>query len=113
MVHVEILKQLGGQRFLVMTGAKNLLYSAKDNNFLSMHLTKNKIGAKYLEIVLRGDDTYDMIFSTTKKVMHKDYLIKVDSHVILKTIEGVYCDMLRDMFTDVTGLHTSLGTMGK
>jgi hypothetical protein len=113
MVHVEILKQLGGQRFLMMTGAKNLLYSAKDNNFLSMHLTKNKIGAKYLKIVLRGDDTYTMIFSTIKKIKDENYPIKVDTHVILKTIEGVYCDMLQEIFTDVTGLYTSLGTMGK
>jgi len=113
MVHQVILEQLGGNKFLVMTGSKNLLYSQKENNFLSMHLTKNKLGAKYLKIVLASDDTYTIIFSTCKKVMDTDLGMKVDTHVILKTIEGVYCDMLQTVFTNETGLYTSLGTMGR
>lgn len=111
MVHTEILNQLGGNNFLAMTGSKNLVYSQKENNFLSMQLKKNKIGAMYLKIVLEANDTYTMIFSTSKKVMNSSLGIKVDTHVILKTIEGVYCDMLQSLFTENTGLDTSLGTM--
>jgi hypothetical protein len=113
MTHTEILKQLGGSKFLAMTGSKNLCYSEKENNYLSMNLTANKIKAKYLKIVLEENDTYTMIFSTLKKVMNPSWGIKVDTLVEIKTVEGVYSDMLQDVFTQYTGLYTSLGTMGK
>jgi len=61
-----------------------------------MHLTKNKAKAKYLSISLKSDDTYTMTFSTLKK----NELVEIE-----KT-EGVYCDMLQDEFTRVTGLYT-------
>ena len=35
-VYKEILNQLGGNRFLAMTGSKNLLYSSENPNWLSM-----------------------------------------------------------------------------
>lgn len=110
-VHKIILEQLGGRQFLAMTGSKNLVYSEKEDNFLSMHLTRNKIGAQYLKIILTPMDVYRMEFSksvrkyetipgTTKKFCVDEKL------VILKTIEPVYDDQLRDIFTEVTGLYT-------
>ena len=104
-----ILKQLGGNKFIVMTGSYNFLNTGKG---LSMHLRKNKIGAQYLQIVLGDNDLYTMTFSKTKKVMDPRYGIKVDSLVILKETKNVYADMLQDIFTSTTGLRTSLGTMG-
>jgi len=108
MIHLEILNQLGGNRFLLMTGSKNLLYSNKDNNFLSMRLTRNKINAKFLKITLEVDDTYTMTFSTSKKIMDAEFGYKIDTLVILKTIKGVYCDNLAKIFTEVTGLRSKL-----
>ena len=94
-----ILQQLGGNKFLAMTGSKNLSFSATSKNpELSMQLTKNKVGAKYLKIVLMPDDTYTMIFSKIVK----------NNLVTVKEYQGVYCDMLQSIFTKVTGLDTHL-----
>ncbi len=110
-VHGEILRQLGGNKFLVMTGSKNLTYSAKENNYLQMRLTRNKAAAKWLKIILMQDDTYTMIFSTSKKTYETlgGHKFCVDEkQVILKTFENIYCDQLAEIFTEVTGLYTHL-----
>ena len=90
-----IFSQLGGNKFLATTGSKNLLSS---KNGLSMHLVKNKSTAKYLEITLAGDDTYTLKFTKLVK----------SNLVTVKLIEGVYCDNLQSVFTEVTGLYTHL-----
>lgn len=96
-----ILQQLGGNRFIVMTGSKNFVYS-NNGNTLSMHLTRNKAKAKYLKITLNSMDTYDMVFSTLKGKKFEEVLVEVVKH------EGVYCDQLQEIFTEVTGLYTHL-----
>jgi len=98
--HIEILKQLGGNKFLAMTGTKNLVYSAKENNYLLMKLTKNISGAQYLKITLTVWDTYTMGFS---KINSKTGEIKT-----VKEIESVYCHELQSVFSKVTGLYTRL-----
>lgn len=112
-VHKIILEQLGGRQFLMMTGSKNLLYSEKENNFLSMHLTRNKIGAKFLKIILTPMDVYRMEFSKVVKKYEtipgtKRKFCIDEKLVILKTVEPVYDDQLRAIFTEVTGLYTHL-----
>lgn len=112
-VHEIILQQLGGRQFLVMTGSKNLIYSAKENNFLSMHLTRNKIGAQFLKIILTPMDVYRMEFSKVVKKyetlpMSKKRICVDAERVIIKTIEPVYDDQLQAIFTEVTGLYTHL-----
>ena len=99
-----ILSQLGGSKFIAMTGSKNFGAGTNDNgnDYLSMHLTRNKAKAKYLTITLNANDTYTMLF---RKTVNKYDLVTV------ATYENVYCDMLQDIFTEVTGLYTSLGTM--
>lgn len=111
-VHEIILQQLGGRKFLVMTGSKNLLYG-KENNFLSMHLTRNKLGAQYLRITLTPMDVYKMEFSKTVRKYetipgtNKKFCVD-EKLVIIKTIEPVYDDMLQELFTQETGLYTHL-----
>lgn len=105
--HHAILEQLGGNKFLVMTGSHHLMFSKVENNFLSMHLRRNIAKAQFLKIILQANDTYKMIFS---KVTGKKYEQKL---VTVKEFEGVYCDQLQAIFTQVTGLYTSLGTMGR
>lgn len=95
----EILNQLGGNKFLVMTGVKNL---QADDHSLNMKLTTNKIKAQYLKITLTVMDTYTVKFYSVDKYFN---------HTVKKEVTGVYADMLRSIFTEVTGLHTSLGTM--
>lgn len=91
----EILSQLGGKRFTVLTGSKNY---RGDENSLTMDLTRNKLGAKWLTITLDSDDTYTMTFQSMRK-----FEIKLKAE-----LKGVYCDMLQSIFTEQTGLYTSM-----
>ncbi len=91
-----ILSQLGGNKFIVMTGSKNFI---SDGNTLRMKLTRNNAKAQFLSITLNSMDLYDMTF----------YSLSKDFKMIIKDQKnGIYCDMLQDIFTSVTGLYTHL-----
>ena len=92
----EILRQLGGNRFTMMTGSKNY---AADQNSLRMNLTRNKLKAKYLKITLTSMDDYTLEFFSMGKNFNK---------IVKSTINGVYCDQLQTIFTEQTGLYTKL-----
>lgn len=96
-VAATILNQLGGNKFKAMTGSFDIF---SDESALVMKLRKNKSKAKYLRIELNMNDTYTMIFRTEHKPTY--------SFPVIEKIEGVYADMLRTIFTKVTGLETSL-----
>jgi hypothetical protein len=92
-----ILRQLGGNRFITMTGAKNFLTGGKDLTFrIPGNITKN--GVNVVKIVLDPSDTYTVTFSKLRGIK----LTPVSTH------EDVYCDNLRDVFETNTGLRTSL-----
>lgn len=95
-----ILSQLGGRRFLMMTGSKPGAYGTNDegNDFITMKLTRNASKANYMRIELTGMDDYIMTFISIRGASMN---VKVKK-------EGVYCDMLQSMFTEVTGLYTTL-----
>lgn len=100
-VATEIIRQLGGNKFIAMTGSKNFAFGTdeKGNPFLSMHLTRNNAKAKYLNITLNSLDLYDMRFT------------KIDKNYNLITVaeeNGVYNEMLQGVFTKITGLYTHL-----
>lgn len=102
MVTKIILEQMGGGKFIAMTGSKNFIDLG---NGLKMNLARNKTSANRLEIILdRATDIYTMKFfrqtfsQKTFEVTKKDIALH----------EGVYCDMLEEMFTSVTGLYTRL-----
>jgi len=101
-VHAIILEQLGGRKFLTMTGSKHLAYSEMQNNYLSMHLVQNRSKAKYLRIELTVMDTYKMTFT---KLSGKKYAQYVET---IREIDNVYAEDLQKVFTEVTGLYTRL-----
>lgn len=77
-----------------MTGARNLVDCG---NSLMFHIpTTKKIN--HVKIILTEDDLYTMRFSR---------IVKLNCSLI-KEINDVYCDQLRAVFTEVTGLYTSL-----
>ena len=92
-----ILQQLGGKRFIVMTGAKNLMKS-NGGKTLSFKLPKAAGGINYVEITLDGSDTY-----TVKLMKHRGGEAKV-----VKNLSMIYADQLQSVFTANTGLHTKL-----
>jgi hypothetical protein len=96
-----IISQLGGNKFIAMTGSKNFAYGTNDsgNDYISMHLTRNAAKAKFLIVTLTPSDTYNMEFIKIDKELNR---------TVVAQKEGVYCDMLQDIFTNITGLYTSL-----
>ena len=90
----EILRQLGGNKFLAITGSHTPVADSK-NNTLRLTLKPNKVKAKYLKIKLNGNDTYTMTFFS----VGKDFRI-----ITKKEFEGIYCDQLVELFEETTGL---------
>ena len=102
-----ILDQLGGNKFIAMTGSKNFI---SDENSLSMKLAGNKSKANHLRITLTGLDLYDMEF--TKYTMPKFNLDKgtfrdekIES---VASWNGLMFDQLQEFFALTTGLNTRL-----
>ena len=100
MVAKIIYQQLGGGRFAFMTGTKNFVAM---KNGLCMSLTRNKTCANRLEITYdEGSDLYNMRFFRTAFYVKKVQTAEKDVEIF----NGVYCDQLQDIFTQVTGLYT-------
>lgn len=103
----EILSQLGGRRFIVMTGSKAILSS---DNSITLKLVRNKSKANELKITLNGLDLYDMQFIYHKypTLNKRTWIFEEEIKKDIKTFKDIYCDQLQELFTEVTGLYTSL-----
>ena len=101
-----ILEQLGGRRFIVMTGAKNIM---SDGPALVFQLPRRtaKDGINVVKIAHDPSDTYTMTFSKQSDARGGYRMTTV------REIGGVYAGQLREIFESTTGLATSLGTMGR
>lgn len=103
-----ILSQLGGNRFVVMTGAKDIAFGP--NGELQFKIPTKKIN--YVKIALdRGTDTYKMTFLktlSTNEICKRIQAKRTDLIDTVKEVDMVYCDMLQEVFTSYTGLYTSL-----
>lgn len=95
----DIFRQLGGNRFVMMTGAKNI---AGGRNHLQFKLPKAKDSINFVKITLNGWDTYDIEFGRTRMIKG-EYTYKV-----VHSVEGIYNDQLQEIFTRYTGLYTKL-----
>jgi len=97
------LQQLGGNKFIAMTGAKNLV---SDGQSLNFHLPKKpgfvRQGINFVKITLMPTDTYKMVFS---KITWKQYVPTIKP---IQTYTDVYNDQLQELFTKATGLNTHL-----
>lgn len=92
---VEILRQLGGNKFLAMTGAKNLGYS---DDSLSFKLPRAKNTIQYVKITLNAMDLYDVVFINGRKNVIK----------IVSEFKNIYCEDLKSLVERETGLYLSL-----
>lgn len=90
-----ILDQLGGNKFLAMTGASNLL-GRPDG--LSFKVGRNDAKVTHVRVTLTPADEYRIEF------------INVRGRNVnpLATVEGVHADSLAQVFTRKTGLRVSL-----
>lgn len=89
----QILQQLGGNKFIAMTGAK--CYS--DGNTLIAKFQGSKI-ANIMYVTLNSLDLYDVKIAKFRGMDVK----------VVREVNNVYADMLTDIFTDTTKLYTSL-----
>lgn len=98
-IAATILQQIGGKRFVVMTGSHDFINLG---NGLRMSLRRNKTSANRLEIIYDvSADLYNMRFYR-QSFSRKTFEVKIKD---IKIYECVYFDMLEDIFSDVTDMH--------
>ena len=90
-----ILTQLGGRKFLSMTGAS--CYADSDGQTLVVTF-KGLRKANIMYVTLNANDTYDVKICKWKAMGIKT----------VKEVNGAYADMLVTIFEKTTGLRTSL-----
>lgn len=103
----EIFRQLGGNKFVAMTGARNI-FDIGDG--LRFRIGKNASKTNIVTITLNGLDLYDMKFECFKsgRVNSKTGEWIRESVKTVAEFKNVYNDQLQDLFTRVTGMYTHL-----
>ena len=96
-VAIEILNQLGGNKLIAMTGARNFV-STPDSLGFKIPSRTARNGINFVKITLNCMDTYDVQF---KKIWNMK-ITDISSH------EGIYNDMLQPLFVKETGLNLVL-----
>jgi len=99
-IATDILNQLGGNKFLAMTGAKNLV--ALENG-LQFSFKGSKIATN---CVIKLGDTF--LTSDLYTVEFWKINAKAGTCTKVAEYEGIYNDMLQSLFTENTGLDTRL-----
>lgn len=92
-----ILDQLGGSRFVAMTGAKQLVALERGLQFKIGSGAVNR--ANTVKIELDASDTYTVTFYRVRGL---------DVVRIGEPLQGVYADQLQGAFTASTGMDTHL-----
>ncbi len=90
-----IFRQLGGNKFVAMTGARAVV---KTERGLLINIPGRKINS--VVINLDANDTYSVSFNK-----RTNYGIDIKQ---VASVHGVYADQLCAVFTEHTGLYTSL-----
>lgn len=87
----EILRQLGGNAFTMMTGAKNFVGG---DNFLTFRLGRGAAkGITTVHITLTPADTYAVTF----------YRVRGTKATLVDAVDDIYADALRDVISHTTG----------
>jgi hypothetical protein len=90
-----ILQQLGGNKFIAMTGAKNF---GSSRNSLQFKIGRNSKSISHVIITLKSSDLYDVEFIRMRGTSRK----------VVKKLKGVYGDMLPKIFKKYTGMNVRL-----
>jgi hypothetical protein len=92
-----IFRQLGGEKFQAMTGAKDLRVIDPIGLGFRLPWATAKNGISFVSVYLTPMDDYTVTF-----------LKEGIRGGMVSTHDGVYADMLQELFTEVTGLDTHL-----
>jgi hypothetical protein len=94
----EVLKQLGGNKFIAMTGAKNFIKDDSQKEITFKIGGGAKSGINYIRIKLTSMDLYNVEFLR----------LRSNDLKVVASANGVYNDQLQSIFTKHTGMRTSL-----
>ena len=90
-----LLKQLGGNKFMAMTGAKDFGIGSDGLHF---KIGRNSKSISHIVIRLTSMDLYEMKFLR----------VRAGKITVVKKVNNVYNDMLGKIFTKYTGMHVRL-----
>jgi len=98
-----IIRQLGGRKFALMTGAKDFI--ALPEGACRFKIGRNATSTNTVTVTydLR-DDLYSMFFERVS-LSRKTWAV---TRKEIKSFDGVFADQLQELFTSVTGLYTRL-----
>jgi hypothetical protein len=94
----NIIAQLGGRRFMMMTGARHLTYSADGTLQFRLPSGSASGGINHVSIALNSYDLYDVTFRKVRGINSTE----------VASEKNVYNSDLQKVFTIHTGLYTSL-----
>lgn len=97
-IAATIIEQLGGGRFIAMTGARDFISGEVEGNGnpgVKFRLPRANDGINIVSVTLTPMDLYDLIF----------YRVRGTDIQVVQKHEGIYCESLRKIFTDATGLY--------
>ena len=92
-----IIKQLGGSKFIAMTGAKDFVKDDK-KQLITFKIGRNSKSINYVRIKLNSIDTYNMDF----------LMIRAGKITVKSRAEGVFNEQLESVFNQHTGMNTLL-----
>ena len=101
----DIYMQLGGNKFLFFTGCHD--FYKREDKILGMTIPRNSSKANRLEVIYdAGLDLYTMRFfkHTNARLNKKTWKWTDAKDKDIKIVENVYCDQLREIFEDTTGM---------
>ena len=107
-----ILEQLGGNKFMAMTGVKK--FSMDETGGISFKLGRNGSKCNHVSIEYDyGKDLYNVVFGKNGKTKNKElssegFTFWDYNYKELERTNGCYFDMLVPMFERYTGLATKL-----
>jgi len=94
-----ILAQLGGNRFVAMTGAKGFCATGDGLSFKLPSATRaDGKRVNHVRVTLNGSDLYDVSF----------YYLTTKALAVVSDSRDVYAEDLQETFTAGTGLYTRL-----
>ena len=94
-IEQETLRQLGGNKFIALTGAKNFVAG---DGVLAFRIPKASQGINAVRITLMPSDTYNLKFF---RIYGADMKLMAEA-------DDIYNDQLQSIFTAKTGLYTHL-----
>ncbi|EDJ1003505.1 hypothetical protein GE856_23330 [Salmonella enterica] len=97
-IAVETLNQLGRNKFIAMTGAKNFVWLEKGSLIFKLPSNFARNGINLVRIKLEPSDTYNIDFLKSRGASLKS----------IASFEMIYCDQLQEIFTVTTGCYTHL-----